>query len=455
MRFYYIEKFNKSWSLETVATALRINTLYMIQKAGSGHIGASLGCLDLLTWLYWEGMAEGDKFILSKGHAVPALYAVLIAKGIIPFEQIHNLRRIGGLPGHPHNSIPGIEAHTGSLAMGLSKARGMAIANRLNGKQNKVWVMVSDGEMQEGQFWESIGNGRHYPELRLIIDFNDMQTDGPNTKRRFDIGAALRAFGWATHQLPDIGGHDFGAMRGIPQHITQPLAVIAPTVKAKGVERFDEEGNGLHSGILESANYRRAVTAFAKGQNFNLIKYDGELPSKIEESDLITYYVRELYDLMVENENIVVLDADLKSDHRLEKIEHEFPDRFIECGISEQDMVSCASGLALSGKIPVCHSFACFLTSRSNEQIYNACCEGDKIIYLGSAAGWISAKGPGMSHEARRDKWLMKGMPNLEIMEPSTPKKTALALRWAVKENQKSTYIRIRQNPAIDEMLYE
>ena len=150
------------------------------------------------------------------------------------------------------------------------------------------------------------------------------------------------------------------------------------------------------------------------------------------------------------HKDIVVLDADLVVDNGCYPFSQEYPDRFIECGISEQDMVSTAGGLALMGKIPIVHSFACFLTSRANEQIYNNCTEGKKVIYVGTMAGIIPF-GPGESHESHRDIDLMKGMPNLTILEPDFDG-VADALNWAIYQNEKATYIRLREWPIIEGM---
>jgi len=429
MNLYYIPKSEidrYSDDLETLATIFRFNCLYMIQQAGSGHIGGSFSCMDILVYLYYKEMKEDDVFILSKGHAAPALYSVLIGKGIIPFEDIHKLRRLGGLPGHPHNSTPGISAHTGSLGMGISKAKGIAIAKQLNGDSGRVFVLVGDGEMQEGQNDEAIRNLGDLP-VYVIVDFNGLQTEG-KTK-------------W------------HGPFTGFRNYI--PGINIIPTIKAKGLF-FLEAKPESHAKTLNEDEYTVAINEFKgmlpKGIYFfevDKIKYES-----IENSTLIQIYGDELLYIAWNNPDVIVLDADLMSDHCLNEFKREFPDRFIECGISEQDMVSTAGGLALAGKIPICHSFACFLSSRANEQIYNNCCEGDKVIYIGSMSGWLSKNGgPGISHECNRDKYLMMGMPNLKVLEPKTIEEVRMAIRWAVYENEHSTYIRICKNPMIEGIL--
>ncbi|HYP91084.1 MAG TPA: 1-deoxy-D-xylulose-5-phosphate synthase N-terminal domain-containing protein, partial [Polyangiaceae bacterium] len=164
-----------------VADACRLNALYMIARAGSGHIGSSFSSLDIVTWLYLEQLRrrEGDLYFSSKGHDAPGLYALLLALEELPFDAIHRLRQLDGLPGHPDVGTPGIVTNTGSLGMGISKAKGMALANRLAKKPARIYVMTGDGELQEGQIWESLISaanlGLH--EVCAIVDHNKLQSD--------------------------------------------------------------------------------------------------------------------------------------------------------------------------------------------------------------------------------------------------------------------------------------
>ena len=170
------------------AALCRINTLYMIAKAGSGHVGTSFSSLDIVSWLYLNelrqpaagnGTGPRDIYFSSKGHDVPALYAVLIATGRLEWELLHRLRRLGGLPGHPDVATPGVAANTGSLGMGISKAKGMVAADRLSGREGRVYVLLGDGELQEGQFWESLVSAANdsMGEIVAIVDHNKIQSD--------------------------------------------------------------------------------------------------------------------------------------------------------------------------------------------------------------------------------------------------------------------------------------
>src|SRR5690349_20395393 len=189
------------------AALARVNTLYMIAGAWSGHIGTSFSSLEIMSWLFLneirdldQGPDACDVFFSSKGHDAPALYNVLIGLGLLPDEKLHQLRRINGLPGHPHVETPFVQANTGSLGMGISKAKGMAIANRLAGQPRRIFVLTGDGELQEGQFWESLASGaaRGLGEIVAIIDHNKIQSDTwvEQVSGLGNVEAKLRAFGW-------------------------------------------------------------------------------------------------------------------------------------------------------------------------------------------------------------------------------------------------------------------
>src|SRR5436190_19998728 len=170
---------------EAFAALARINTLYMIEGAWSGHIGTSFSSLDVMSWLFLNELRDLDQgpdacdvFFSSKGHDAPALYSVLIGLGLLPEDKVHQLRRLHGLPGHPHVETPFVQANTGSLGMGVSKAKGMALANRLAGAPRRIFVLTGDGELQEGQVWEALGSAATLGlgEIVAIIDHNKIQS---------------------------------------------------------------------------------------------------------------------------------------------------------------------------------------------------------------------------------------------------------------------------------------
>lgn len=452
---------------QILADIFRINTLYMIRYAGSGHPGTSFSAMDVMTWLNFEEMQAEDVFFSSKGHDVPALYSILIAQEKLSFDTIHKLRRLGGLPGHPDVGTPGIVTNTGSLGMGISKAHGMALANRLQKKSGRVYVLTGDGELQEGQIWESLGPvvNQKLSEITAIVDHNKIQSD-VYVKDTSDLGSLeekFKSFGWAVRR---IDGHNFkeiaDALEWVRSVKNKPQVIIADTLKGKGVslmEGLAEDGlYKFHSGAPSIEQYNTGLNEILARVN-GLLKKAGESELKLESKEieikptpqkvlkLNAAYGDELVKIARERKDIVGLDADLVLDTGLIPFKKEFPERYVECGIAEQDMVSIASGLALRGILPVVHSFACFLSTRPNEQIYNSATERTKIIYTASLAGLLPAT-PGHSHQSIRDISAVGSVPGLTMVEPSCEEEVRKMIRWAVYENPESTYIRICNVPA-------
>jgi transketolase len=452
----------------------RINTLYMITRAGSGHIGTSFSCLDLLSWLYLEELklpatpgADGDLCFSSKGHDVPGLYSLLIGLGQLPFEQLHQLRRLGGLPGHPDVGTPGLVTNTGSLGMGISKAKGFLKANRLAGKRGRVFVLTGDGELQEGQFWESLVSAANQGlgDLTAIIDHNKIQSD-TWLRRVSDLGdleAKLRSFGW---HVVRADGHDLGKFPALFRELStigdRPKVVVADTVKGKGVsfmEQFgpDEKLYQFHSGAPDQATYEKALGELLSAANARL-QAAGAPPLKLETQErpvavpptrpqrLINAYAAALVDQAKRNPRVVALDADLVKDCGLVPFSEQFPERFIECGIAEQDMVSQAGALALRGQLPIVHSFACFLSPRPNEQIYNNATERTKVIYVGSLTGLLPS-GPGHSHQCVRDIAALSAMPDMILVEPGSEAQVAQVLDFCINTAPRSCYLRLVSFP--------
>lgn len=451
------------------AQMARFNTLYMIARAGSGHLGGSFSGMDIVSWLYLNVLKPSDRYFSSKGHDAPGLYSIHTALGIIPFDKIHTLRRLGGLPGHPDVSIAGAHTNTGSLGMGVSKAKGFLFADDLLERPGgRVFVLTGDGELQEGQFWESLitasrlRNGR----LTIIVDHNKLQSDTfvKDVSDLGDLEAKFAAFGLDVHRCD---GHDYeklSSILGTAGSEGRPLAIIADTIKGKGVSFMehtempgDQEYYKYHSGAPGPEDYARAKDELKRNIGELADKLGLTLPEPTDvdfeplriASDterMIPVYSEVILGHARKNSKIVALDADLVLDTGLIPFKNEFPDRFIECGIAEQDMVSQAGTMALAGLIPIVHSFACFLTSRASEQIYNNCTQGSKVIYVGSLAGVLPG-GPGTSHQAVRDLSAMSAMPGLTIMEPVSASQLESCLDWAINKNQGSTYIRLTSIP--------
>jgi transketolase len=451
------------------ATVCRLNALYMIARAGSGHIGSSFSSLDILSWLHLEELESSDRFFSSKGHDVPGLYAVLIGLGRLPFERIHDLRRLGGLPGHPDVGTPGIVTNTGPLGMGISKAKGMVRADRLAERPGRVFVLTGDGELQEGQLWESLASAARdrMAELTVIVDHNKVQSDTlvAAVSDLGDLPAKFEAFGW--HCLR-CDGHDPAALAAAfaraRRATDRPSVIVADTIKGRGVSFMEhtamapgERFYRFHSGAPDDASYAAAADELVATANA-LLASAGAPPLELEPharpprptpgsvQRLIPAYARALVAEAERNDRIVALDADLVLDTGLIPFSERFPERFVECGIAEQDMVSQAGGLALNGFLPVVHSFACFLSTRANEQIYNNATERTKLVYVGSLAGLLPG-GPGHSHQSVRDIAALGGTPGLEMFEPCCEDELVQALSWALDPTGPSAYLRLVSVP--------
>ena len=243
--------------LEDIAKQVRRDTLVMLNRAGSGHTGGSLSSVEILTALFFSKMKhrphdpswdQRDRFVLSKGHAAPAFYAVLARCGYFPLEDLVSLRKLGShLQGHPDCKFtPGVEVPTGSLGQGLSMANGIALAVRLDGKTSRVYVFLGDGEVQEGQIWEAAMSAAHYKldNLCAILDHNHLQIDGTveEVMNIEPLSDKWRAFGWA---VININGHDYTqiltSLDKAEKTKGQPSIIIAETIKGKGVSFFENK----------------------------------------------------------------------------------------------------------------------------------------------------------------------------------------------------------------------
>jgi transketolase len=259
--------------LAGICRELRRDIIRMIGLAGSGHPGGSLSCVEILASLYFykmrhrpqePGWPGRDRFVLSKGHAAPALYAVLARCGYFSREELWKLRRLGSmLQGHPDSKrTPGVEISTGSLGQGLAAACGMALALRLDKSESRVYCLVGDGESQEGQIWEASMLASHYclDNLVAVLDHNGLQIDGAccEVMDLGDVSAKWRAFGWA---VQEVDGHDLGQLcraLDLADEADRPCMIVARTVKGKGVS-FMENNVSFHGKAPTAEEMERAL----------------------------------------------------------------------------------------------------------------------------------------------------------------------------------------------------
>ena len=260
--------------LQTIACKVRMGIIESTHAAKCGHPGGSLSAADMFTYLYFKELnvdpknpkwEDRDRFVLSKGHCAPGLYAALAHRGFFPVEDLLTLRKVGSyLQGHPNmNTVPGVDMSTGSLGQGISTACGMALSAKVQKKNNRVYTLLGDGEIQEGQVWEACMFASHYKldNLCVIVDNNGLQIDGNVAKvmSPYPIDAKLEAFGF---DVQVINGHDFDAIEKAMEHAKtvkgKPSAIVMTTIKGKDVS-FMEDQAGWHGVAPNDAQYEQAM----------------------------------------------------------------------------------------------------------------------------------------------------------------------------------------------------
>ena len=261
--------------LQITACKVRMGVIESTYGAKAGHPGGSLSAAEVFTYLYFKEMnidpknpkAENrDRFVLSKGHTTPGLYSALANRGFFPVEDLPTFRHIDSyLQGHPNmNTVPGVDMSTGSLGQGVSVAVGMALAAKHTGKTNRVYSLLGDGEIQEGQVWEACMAAAHYKldNLCIVVDNNGLQIDGniADVMSPYPIVDKLEAFGWF---VQEIDGHDFDAIEAAYNAAREmkgkPSAIVIKTVKGKDVS-FMENDAGWHGKAPNDAEYAQAMT---------------------------------------------------------------------------------------------------------------------------------------------------------------------------------------------------
>lgn len=259
--------------LETTACKVRMGIIEGVYNAKSGHPGGSLSIADTLTYLYFAklnvypdnpDLQDRDRFVLSKGHTAPALYSVLAQKGFFPYDELKSLRHIGALlQGHPCIHIPGVDMSSGSLGQGISVACGMALSGKISGDTYKVYTVLGDGEIQEGQVWEAAMFAAHYKldNLVAIVDNNGLQIDGSvsDVMSPYPIVDKFKAFGW---HVIEMDAHDFDsiekAFNEAETIVNQPVAIVQKSVKGKGVS-FMENQCSWHGTAPNAEQYAQAM----------------------------------------------------------------------------------------------------------------------------------------------------------------------------------------------------
>lgn len=373
-----IRRRDQAEPLRAVASRLRAESVRMTTAAGSGHATSCLSCADIMAALFFHEMAwdpsapdarNTDRFLLSKGHAAPILWATLQEAGAID-EDLLSLRRLDSdLQGHPTPENPWVPVATGSLGQGLSVVNGMAIANRLDGIDARLFCLMGDGECSEGSVWESaqFAADNHLDGIVAIVDANGLEQSGPAPYGHDTsvIAGRFESFGW---NAIEIDGHDFGEILGALEQTRQsgPTAIVARTVKGKGVS-FLEGAEGWHGKALDESQCGQALAEIAPSdlevrvepRRLTATHEIGQSPipmpltmsyAKGEEVATRSAFGSALTKLGGALQDLVVLDGDVKNSTKTEAFSEQFPNRFVEAQIAEQNMIGAAMGLAASGK---------------------------------------------------------------------------------------------------------
>ena len=442
--------------LHNIATQLRIDSVRSTTAAGSGHPSTCCSAADLVAALFFGEMRfdpqhphhpRSDRFVLSKGHAAPLLYAAWAAVGLFPRDEVLKLREISSdLEGHPTPRLPFVDVATGSLGQGLAAGVGIAFNARRIGSDARTYVLLGDGESAEGSVWEAAESAAFH-KLDSICGLTDVNRLGQSrpTMYQHDLEAfarKYRAFGW--HAIT-IDGHDLNAILDALAEARatkgQPTMIVARTLKGKGISLIEDKPN-WHGKPLKSgeetdkalkeleAQYapvpadaiQKAIAAIPKpsGPATADAPAQPDLPVpayKLGE----TVATREAYGTALvrvgtADPRIVVLDADVGNSTFSEKFEKAFPDRFFQNYIAEQVMVGAAMGMAARGAIPFPSTFACFLT-RAYDFIRMACISNLNIKLAGSHAG-VSIGEDGPSQMALEDLAMMRAQPNMTVLYP-------------------------------------
>jgi len=459
--------------LKYSAYHLRKNSLRATTQAGSGHPTSCLSAADIVAVLFFYTMQDGDQFVLSKGHAVPVLYAAYKELGIITDQELLTLRQFDSvLEGHPTPRFPYIQAATGSLGQGLSIAAGIALAERFKKNKANVYVLLGDSEMAEGSIWEAMEVAAHYKLTNLIgiIDVNRLgqTTETMDGHHGETYQKKCDAFGWAT-QI--IDGHDIHQIIDATEaaHTARtPTMIIAKTIKGYGLPDSIANHNGYH-GKAFSPEELPALLEYLKKSfvHFDATQCERPLnkthysPQKNIRKNYTTKFPSPSYAKGIEvatrkvygealviagtiTPQIIALDAEVKNSTFAELFEKQFPQRFIQCFIAEQNMIGMAAGLASQNYIPFASTFAAFI-SRAYDQLRMTAISRLPVRVVGSHAG-VSIGQDGPSQMGLEDIGLMRMLPDSIVLYPCDAVSTYKCVELMANYYDGISYLRTTRN---------
>jgi transketolase len=435
-------------AIKEKARRLGIYSMMSTTAAGSGHPTSCLSCAELMAGVFFYAMKfdpknpnspDGDRFVLSKGHAAPILYAALAEAGVFPLSRIMTLRQLSSeLEGHPTPLIPGVDAATGSLGQGLSVGAGLAIGARLDGSSTRVYVLTGDGELAEGQVWEAAEFSGHYKleNLTVIADINALGQSEP-TMYQHDMEIYRRKFESEGFDVQVIDGHDVAAVLAALDHAKsvkgRPQAIVARTIKGHGVS-FLAGKEHWHGKALSKDELAKALAEVGTvapippdpGKSYARTSLpeppDFPTPAAPDYKPGATVATREAYGYALKrlgavNKHIVAISGDVKNSTFSEIFGDAYPDHFFQGYIAEQNMVSVGVGLAARGRVPFIDTFACFL-SRAFDEVRMAAISRSNIKLCGSHCG-VSIGEDGPSQMALEDLAMFRAVNGSIVLYPS------------------------------------
>jgi transketolase len=435
-------------AIKEKARRLGIYSMMSTTAAGSGHPTSCLSCAELMAGVFFYAMKfdpknpnspDGDRFVLSKGHAAPILYAALAEAGVFPLSRIMTLRQLSSeLEGHPTPLIPGVDAATGSLGQGLSVGAGLAIGARLDGSSTRVYVLTGDGELAEGQIWEAAEFSGHYKleNLTVIADINALGQSEP-TMYQHDMEIYRRKFESEGFDVQVIDGHDVAAVLAALDHAKsvkgRPQTIVARTIKGHGVS-FLAGKEHWHGKALSKDELAKALAEVGTvapippdpGKSYARTSLpeppDFPAPAAPDYKPGATVATREAYGYALKrlgavNKHIVAISGDVKNSTFSEIFGDAYPDHFFQGYIAEQNMVSVGVGLAARGRVPFIDTFACFL-SRAFDEIRMAAISRSNIKLCGSHCG-VSIGEDGPSQMALEDLAMFRAVNGSIVLYPS------------------------------------
>ncbi len=460
-------------ALHNKATQLRINSVRATSEAGSGHPSSCASAADLVAALFFSVMRydphnpkspNSDRFILSKGHAAPLLYAAWAEAGLFPTSDLLKLRTLtSDLEGHPTPRLSFVDMATGSLGQGLAVGVGIALnAKFVDILDHRTYVLMGDGESVEGSVWEAAEIGRQYnlDNLCTIVDINRLGQSDPTMLQHDMESYRSRWAGFGWHAIV-VDGHDLSAILKAFTEAAQtqgrPTVLLAKTYKGKGISFIENKADWHGKPLKKGEETQKAIDELTKqlrpnGATLQIPKPSTRIvasatigtmpapPYKIGDS----VATREAFGAALEalgsiNSSVVALDADVKNSTYTDKFGKKYPGRFFENFIAEQNMVGAAAGLAACGKIPFAATFACFL-SRAYDFIRMAAVSGSNIKLVGTHVG-VSIGEDGPSQMGLEDIAMMAAQPNVTVLYPSDGN-SAYRLIEAAAHHKGMVYVR-------------